>query len=137
MPGAKSHHERSLLMLLASLLIRIAHCQVAGSQCYDFDGSVIQGDSPCNPDAHESICCGEFWTCLNGVCSDQNTTWVSQILLSSNADLETNLRQEVGSGETLLARATCTDPTWQSSVCPRFCLNSKLPQITNSTEARR
>lgn len=104
---------RGLLLLLAgSLLVACAGC-LQGSTCYNDDGGIIEDDVPCNPDAEQSFCCGKYWTCLDsGVCSDQNTT------------------QLIGSENTLLARATCTDRTFKSDVCPQFCLGGQLAELS-------
>ncbi|CAF9925487.1 MAG: hypothetical protein HETSPECPRED_005850 [Heterodermia speciosa] len=109
-----SHRTRCLLQLCSIFLfLTKANSNLAGATCYDYDGTIQPGDVPCNPDAGQSFCCGGYWTCLgNGVCSDQNTT------------------QLIGSGQTLLARATCTDPTFGSTVCPQFCLGDLGRGIT-------
>lgn len=73
--------------------------------CYNDDGQVALNDTACNSNLKESMCCRRYWTCLNnGLCSNQNTT-------------------ELDDFPTSLARATCTDRTWESQQCPRFCLN--------------
>lgn len=112
MLASKSQNTECLLLWFGSLLIALANCSLQGAPCYNDDGKIIKGDVACNPDAEQSFCCGEYWTCLDsGVCSDQNTT------------------QFIGSAETLLARATCTDRTYSSSTCPQFCLGSELVQL--------
>ena len=100
---------RGLLLLLAGSLLVAFASSLQGSTCYNDDGVIIEDDVPCKPDAEQSFCCGKYWTCLDGgVCSDQNTT------------------QLVGTEQTLLARATCTDRTYKSNACPQFCLGGEL-----------
>lgn len=77
----------------------------AQALCYNDDGKVALGDSACNPHLKHSMCCRGYWTCLdNGICSAENTTELNTLPFS-------------------FARATCTDPNWESPACPRFCLN--------------
>ncbi|KAL8784860.1 MAG: hypothetical protein Q9195_008877 [Heterodermia aff. obscurata] len=117
---SQSEGTRSLLQLsLIFFFLTTTSANLAGAPCYDDDGTIQPGDVPCNPDTGQSFCCGKYWTCLgNGVCSDQNTT------------------QLIGSGETLLARATCTDPTFGSTVCPQFCLGGEFRALVGRNDER-
>lgn len=106
-----------VLLLAASLLVTLASC-LQGSTCYNDNGVIIEDDVPCSPNAEQSFCCGKYWTCLDGgFCSDQNTT------------------QLVGTQDTLLARATCTDRTFKSDACPKFCLGGELEELLRTNRS--
>ena len=94
------------VLLTWTILITLPQVCVATSPlCYDMDGTVMAGDRPCSADSQVSQCCGLYWTCLeNGMCASANTS----ALTGQDADT--------------LMRATCTDETWNSDICPHFCL---------------
>jgi hypothetical protein len=77
------------------------------STCYFPNGDSIQ-DTPCNPDAAHSTCCGPGYACLsNNVCA-----------------LTEHASSDVAKLSSYYVRASCTDSTWKSKECPLFCLNS-------------
>lgn len=98
--------EKRLTILLVGLrLITRACCSLLGAPCYDHNRNIVQDDNPCSPDLEHSFCCGLYYTCLDiGVCTNANTTGLTTEHISSQ-------------------RATCTDSTWQSDQCPKFCLD--------------
>lgn len=76
---------------------------LAARTCYYPDGTISSGDLACDENAKHSACCGAppfGGTCLStGICSG------------------------IPSGG--LSRGSCTDPTWQSDACPKFCIGSE------------
>ena len=95
-----------LLLSLFFQYLRNVNCQ-----CYDFGGSIVDGDRACYQDRDHSFCCGENWTCLSsGICSRENSTEITP------------------NGGSPLQRATCTDQTWKSEQCPQFCTSQGGPR---------
>ncbi|OCK83469.1 hypothetical protein K432DRAFT_467283, partial [Lepidopterella palustris CBS 459.81] len=73
---------------------------VFAQSCYFSDGSTSTDDVPCNPNALVSAYCFSKQACLsNGLCvfDPRNVTTMAH------------------------HRGTCTESTWQSSACPRYC----------------
>lgn len=81
---------------------------VAGKGCFFPNGALAPADRACNPDAEDSFCCFTGQGCLsNGLC-----------LVNPHVMDDT---------EFVYARGTCTDPTWDSHLCPNFVsLTSKI-----------
>lgn len=78
-------------------------CWAAESKCYQLDGSINDGDFPCDPSADHSVCCGSDWACLeNGLC--QNTQYINPDLVEGTNWL-----------------GSCTDRTWSSIECLNEC----------------
>lgn len=74
------------------------------TRCYYPNGNVSDGLA-CDPHAAVSVCCQREWSCLsNGVCRLLNNT------------------------EHFYAfeRGSCTDSSWSSPKCPRFCQQRKI-----------
>jgi hypothetical protein len=66
--------------------------------CYYPDGSTAQSDFACNLTAEHSFCCAVGYNCLeNKIC--------------------------VAVGESTWNRGSCTDKSWNSPECPRFCMD--------------
>jgi len=91
---------RKPLLLLAHLAI-LRGCL---GKCYYPDGTLAPGDIPCDPDAENSSCCsaksGDAFGCLaNKLC-------------------------RMPSGRNV--RGSCTDPTWMSPDCPKFCTSTSF-----------
>lgn len=78
----------------------LAHfIRVTSAACYQPDGTILQDDTACNPNAEQSYCCATGWSCLSdGIC-----------LINQ-------------SGSNFYYRGTCTDKSWDSQKCPQFCL---------------
>ncbi|OHE91158.1 hypothetical protein CORC01_13534 [Colletotrichum orchidophilum] len=75
--------------------------RAAANLCF-FPGGVQSHDVPCDPKAEVSMCCGSVNACLsNGLCKLDDTTNKTGIAY---------------------ARGTCSDPTWQSPICPQNCV---------------
>ncbi len=86
------------LLLLVSIFTSTVLTLAGSSQCYYPDGSVSQGDAPCEPDQDVSWCCGATYECTsNQLCA-----------VFFDGAWEFN-------------RGTCTDSTWSDDNCPRFC----------------
>jgi hypothetical protein len=89
---------RGILALVASTLISCVRADL----CYLPDGSEIGGLRICDPTAPASACCAPGDECTAaGLCKagndgDNNWMW----------------------------RGTCSDKTWESEYCPRYCYNS-------------
>ncbi|KAF2865696.1 hypothetical protein BDV95DRAFT_599403 [Massariosphaeria phaeospora] len=80
---------------------------IIDAACYFPDGQTIH-DTPCNPGATHSTCCGPGYACLsNNVCA---------------------LTEHVTPGErkfsSYYVRASCTDRNWAAKECPSFCKNA-------------
>lgn len=84
-----------ILAMLSTLVLLAAQLSYAASAtCYVPGGGVSDGDIPCNSSAAVSSCCGVNDLCINN-----------------------GLYSQGGN----VARGRCTDQTWMSSDCPRFC----------------
>ncbi|TDZ35420.1 hypothetical protein C8035_v009308 [Colletotrichum spinosum] len=97
------------ILLLAGVLARSA--SAAANLCF-FPGGVQSLDVPCDPKADVSMCCGSVNACLsNGLCKLDDT--------SNNTGIA-------------YARGTCSDPTWQSPICPQNCVLNPDTRKNNS-----
>lgn len=88
------------LILLAPSIVR--------ALCWFPDGQTVAvSDEPCDPNGN-STCCGPGWACLsNNIC--ERTSYVSNSSAGSQ-----------------YVRGSCTDPTWNSPNCPRYCDNPAI-----------
>ncbi|KAF9873950.1 hypothetical protein CkaCkLH20_08684 [Colletotrichum karsti] len=102
----------TLLLLAASLAATgVQGVRAAANLCF-FPGGVQALDVPCDPKAEVSMCCGSVNACLsNGLCKLEDT--------SNNTGIA-------------YARGTCSDPTWQSPVCPQNCVLNPETRKNNS-----
>ncbi|KAN0095759.1 hypothetical protein V8E51_016470 [Hyaloscypha variabilis] len=67
--------------------------------CYYPNAASASPHTPCDESAETSACCNPGDLCLsNGYCFQQFGAWANR-----------------------LARGSCTDSTWSSSICPQFC----------------
>ncbi|KAL1837792.1 hypothetical protein VTJ49DRAFT_3402 [Mycothermus thermophilus] len=85
------------------LLLAVAAAPVARGaiRCYFPNGQFNPDDVPCDPGAAVSMCCGSRDACLSsGLCLNEGTGPTRGISF---------------------ARGTCTDRTWNSSICPQNC----------------
>ncbi|KAK1595567.1 uncharacterized protein LY79DRAFT_667946 [Colletotrichum navitas] len=97
----KTTTTRAVLLALLSGSRFTAGSRVEAQLCF-FPGGVQARDVPCDPTAEVSMCCGSVNACLsNGLCKLEETT--------NNTGVA-------------YARGTCSDPTWQSPVCPQNCV---------------
>ncbi|KAK2022422.1 hypothetical protein LX32DRAFT_710289 [Colletotrichum zoysiae] len=97
----KTATTRAVLLALLSGSSFATGAQAAANLCF-FPGGVQARDVPCDPTAEVSMCCGSVNACLsNGLCKLDDTTNTTGIAY---------------------ARGTCSDPTWQSPVCPQNCV---------------
>lgn len=80
------------------LLFFLTHSFLTKASCYFPDGTPTE-DIPCTTNSSVGVdyCCGKGAICL-----------ANKICLTNTG---------------VFARGTCTDKTWQSSICPRFCLS--------------
>ncbi|KAI1327436.1 hypothetical protein F5Y16DRAFT_399432 [Xylariaceae sp. FL0255] len=93
-----------LLTAWSLFLVYLLHLKVAtGTTCYFPDGSVAQGNLPCDPDGNVSTCCG--------------------VASPDGACLANFLCQDI---DKKLIRGSCTDQTWSSPFCPQYCLVDQL-----------
>ena len=93
------------LLLLSSL---VAH--ISAEECYLPDGSSLGGGlRVCDPSAPASACCASGDECTtNGFCkagNDGDNNW--------------------------LWRGGCTDKTWESDSCPKYCWDSSTSMATH------
>jgi hypothetical protein len=71
--------------------------------CYYPNAASASPHTPCDESAETSACCNPGDLCLsNGYCFQQFGAWANR-----------------------LARGSCTDSTWSSSICPQFCDDGK------------
>ena len=92
----------SASVMRSSLLYSLQFLHLLHSEtvalCYYPNGQVSD-DLECIPTAPETACCGRGSTCLsNGVCESTNSSDIASYF-----------------------RGSCTDSTWISTLCPRFC----------------
>ena len=94
------------LVMLSQALLIFPLLSVKFSQlCYFPDGTIALDDPPCNSTAPESTCCGRTYACLsNSICEATSET-----------------RKKPGSAT--FVRGSCTDASWISDACPKFCLS--------------
>jgi hypothetical protein len=103
--------NKTFFLFLASLLSSITS---QSQRCYRPNGDVASGDRSCFPDQENSFCCGTEWVCLdNKVCQ------------SSRLSRQSN-------GQATFARGTCTDSSWTSEDCPKFCNNGLSAKTLHS-----
>lgn len=89
----------ALIFILISACFLGKATRIAAQTCYFPDGSQSSRDTPCRTPSpgQASACCAYFDICLdNSLCLAQ-------------------------SGNEVVSRGTCTDQSWQSSDCPRYC----------------
>ena len=80
----------------------------AAQTCYYPDGSVSERDTPCRATSQgqASECCAWLDVCLdNSLCLAQD-------------------------GGEVISRGTCTDRSWQSDQCPKYCQDGIFPTIS-------
>ncbi|GKT40553.1 uncharacterized protein ColSpa_00734 [Colletotrichum spaethianum] len=97
----KTTTTRAVMLALLSSSGFAAGARAAANLCF-FPGGIQARDVPCDPKAEVSMCCGSVNACLsNGLCKLDDT--------SNNTGIA-------------YARGTCSDPTWQSPICPQNCV---------------
>ncbi|KAK0371362.1 hypothetical protein CTAM01_15878 [Colletotrichum tamarilloi] len=97
----KTTTTKVVLLTLLSSSGFVTCARAAANLCF-FPGGVQSLDVPCDPKAEVSMCCGSVNACLsNGLCKLEDT--------SNNTGIA-------------YARGTCSDPTWQSPICPQHCV---------------
>ncbi|KAH9242469.1 hypothetical protein K456DRAFT_1732319 [Colletotrichum gloeosporioides 23] len=100
-----------LVVALTTLASGVNGVRAAANLCF-FPGGVQSLDVPCDPKAEVSMCCGSVNACLsNGLCKLEDT--------SNNTGIA-------------YARGTCSDPTWQSPICPQNCVLNPDTRKNNS-----
>lgn len=72
--------------------------------CYSPDRTLTEQDSPCHLSSEESACYNG-----NDVCLDNH------LCLPQGSDVRN-----------IIYRGTCTDPSWQSDACAKYCQDSEL-----------
>lgn len=86
-----------------NLLLVFSLC--SAQLCFFPDGTPAEGNSPCDPSATYSVCCGPGYACLN------NTLCA----LTANTNDPNN-------DEDQYIRGSCTAEDWsESSLCPYYC----------------
>lgn len=90
-----------IALILSAVLFSVsssAQDQSTNNKCWFPDGSAATGDTVCDSNINPSACCGSDSLCLaNGLCLKYG----------------------------VIGRGTCTDSTWQSPLCPQYCLDVK------------
>ena len=95
-------HKITALAIVACLAVADA---AANSTCYYPSGKKTKGGA-CNANADVSLCCGPSYVCLsNGLCAPGPNT-------KKDKDYP-------------FYRHGCTDPTYNSTVCPTFCTSGE------------
>ncbi|CAG8971510.1 hypothetical protein HYALB_00005406 [Hymenoscyphus albidus] len=91
-----------LFLFFVLCLCLIGKVEGEKRQCFFPNGNKADSDTNCNAGT-ESVCCGRGFVCLeNGVCMD-NSTMVDGKIAGT------------------LWRGSCTDSTWNSPLCPKYC----------------
>lgn len=91
------------------------------SKCYFPDGSEVLHHVACRSGDGFSACCEQGFACLsNGLCN----------VTEHVPDLEHR-------GLAQHNRESCTDPTWESTDCPLFCLNSDLDPLNHGAAVHK
>jgi len=89
-----------------SIAFALSFLTTVNATCYFPNGDATE-DTPCNPDATHSTCCGPGYACLsNNVCT-----------------LTENVTPDIRKLSSYYVRASCTDKNWKSKECPAFCMN--------------
>jgi hypothetical protein len=95
--------------VLTLLLLSTLAAHLSAETCYLPNGSAIGGLRVCDPSAPASACCALGDECTtNGFCkagNDGDNNW--------------------------LWRGTCTDKTWESDSCPKYCYDSSTSMDTD------
>ena len=95
------HRPPPFSLAIILILLHLVPTNAILTDCYYPNGLLEPLNSPCNPTANASACCGQGQRCFsNGVCE------VSQ-----------------QDGHIDFVRASCTDPTWKDPACLRQCMN--------------
>ncbi|KAM0333509.1 hypothetical protein ACHAQA_002172 [Verticillium albo-atrum] len=111
--GTAPSLQLTLLFLLGALtlLLPTTAAQSSSAGCFFPNGTVASSDmSPCGgagADTAHSQCCNQGWVCLsNGLCmaADQDPAQLA---------------------DATIIRGACTDASWASPDCPRWCLDSE------------
>ena len=100
------------LVLIFLLLLTVQIQQTLTQTCYLPNRDVVPADTPCRAPTpgQASACCNRIDICLdNGLCLPQ------------------------GSSENVFYRGTCTDSTWRSDGCAKYCQDSECPLLLNLT----
>ena len=85
----------------------------SGPSCYSPDRTLTEQDSPCDLSSEESACCNRNDICLdNHLCLPQSSP----------------LRN-------IIYRGTCTDSSWQSDACPKYCQDSELSSTSRPMDS--
>ena len=94
-------HALMFIAILACFLGRVT--TIGAPTCYFPDGSEANRDTTCRAQAYgqASACCAYMDICLD-----------NSLCLSAVTEV--------------ITRGSCTDPTWQSPNCPRYCQDGKL-----------
>lgn len=89
------------VLLLASLFFSYVY---ASPNCYFPNGTMDNNYVACDTNAPNSACCASTDECLtNGLCRPVNSTGEANDYW----------------------RDLCTDQTWESDACPKFCYNQE------------
>lgn len=107
-------------LVLAAAAPATVHAQSSDATCYWPNGQAAPGDMlPCGgggADTQNSACCNQGWTCLsNGLCMPDG---------QDPANL---------AGATII-RGACTDRSWASPDCPRWCIDSEEIDNINAVQ---
>lgn len=100
----RSHSVLSQHLFLLLVLYSFLVGNVLGDKrnCFFPNGSKADSDTNCNAGV-DSVCCGKGFVCLgNGVCMDNSTIVDGKIAGT-------------------LWRGSCTDSSWNSPLCPKYC----------------
>ena len=97
-------------LLIFALLFGFAIALEKPSDCYFATGELATLTSPCHDGSSglTSLCCTHGDMCLNN----------------------TLCAKSLGGGESMHYRGTCTDSTWTSPSCPRFCVGDENKSTT-------
>lgn len=99
--------SRTMKVAITIALYLANFLPVVSSTCYMPNGNTTN-DAACGGDATGSACCGPGYACLsNNICA-----------------LTEHVSSEVAKTSPFYVRGGCTDETWASKDCPKFCRNA-------------
>jgi hypothetical protein len=113
-PFHREKHSLSRPGKMNKYFVWFALISAVQAACFFPNGTISTTSERCRHDTEHSPCCGKGYKCLsNGLCQ------VSDVTPDKPAGWE-------------YARGGCTDKTFGSQDCPRFCLDSKLDRASGA-----
>ncbi|EPE24130.1 hypothetical protein GLAREA_07980 [Glarea lozoyensis ATCC 20868] len=115
-------HDAFIHKFLLTVLLCFCLPGVRGERkCYYPNNTLAPSDSECSAGAETSVCCGKGYVCLgNGVCQ------IDPKITGPNARFAGTIW-----------RGSCTDQTWNSPECPKYCAGSVESEGGNTSSGQQ